>query len=68
MKNEKSKIQLRTYLIDKANEQEDLDWISRFTQVFDTLENALSGSYKRVYGIEFETNKSMQPTADASAD
>ncbi len=68
MKNEKSKIQLRTYLIDKANEQEDLSWTTRFTQVFDTLETALSESYKRVYGLEFETNKSMQPIADASAD
>jgi hypothetical protein len=68
MKNEKSKIQLRTYLIEKANEQQDLDWISRFKQVFDMLENALSESYKRVYNQEFETNKSIQLTAEAAAD
>lgn len=68
IKNEKSKIQLRTYLREKANEQQELDWISRFKQVFDMLENALSESYKRVYGQEFETNKSMQPTAEAAAD
>jgi len=55
MKNEKSKTQLRTYLIEKANEQQNLDWISRFRQVFDVLENALSESYKRVYGQEFKT-------------
>lgn len=64
MKNEKSKIQLRTYLIDKANEQQGLDWISRFKQVFDTLESALSLGYERVYGQEFETNES---TAEAAA-
>lgn len=64
MKNEKSKIQLRTYLIDKANEQQGLDWISRFKQVFDTLDSALSLGYERVYGQEFETNES---TAEAAA-
>ncbi|MEM6510509.1 MAG: hypothetical protein AAF644_13665, partial [Pseudomonadota bacterium] len=64
MKNVKSKIQLRTYLIDKANEQQGLDWISRFKQVFDTLESALSLGYERVYGQEFETNES---TAEAAA-
>ena len=66
MKNEKSKIQLRTYLIDKANGQESLSWITRFSQVFDVLESALSASYKRVYGVEFETNNSRSLTLAAN--
>lgn len=56
MKNEKSKIQLRSYLIDKASNQDDQNWIARFVQVFDALDLALSESYTRVYGSEFEIN------------
>lgn len=61
MKTEKNKNQLRTYLIDQASSQDNLRWITRFVQVFDTLESALSASYKRVYGVEFETNNSILP-------
>lgn len=66
MKNKKSKIQLRNYLIDKANSQENLSWITRFCQVFDVLESALSASYKRVYGLEFETNNLRSLTLAAN--
>lgn len=61
LKNEKSKVQLRTHLIDRADHQEDFNWITRFEQAFDAIEVALSQSYKRVYGFEFETPKSLFP-------
>ncbi|MGP8290830.1 ATP-dependent nuclease [Vreelandella zhanjiangensis] len=50
VKSNANKEQLRNYLTRKAEEEDNLDWISRFKTVFDVLETALEKRNKKVYG------------------
>ena len=52
LKSNQTKTQLRNYLISKSEADESLEWIKKFSQVFDVLDNALDKKYSRVYGNE----------------
>ena len=52
LKSNKTKDQLRNFLINKAESSDDVSWVTRFEQVFDVAEKALESQYKRVYGCE----------------
>ena len=50
LKSNKTKTQLRNYLISKSDDDESFAWITKFVQVFDVLEKTLDKKYTRVYG------------------
>lgn len=52
LKSNQTKTQLRNYLIAKSEGDTSFAWITKFSQVFDVLENALAQKYTKVYGNE----------------
>nr|MDA3947057.1 AAA family ATPase [Helicobacteraceae bacterium] len=52
LKSNQTKSQLRNYLISKSEADDSFDWITKFEQVFNVMEEALAKRYKNVYGHE----------------
>ncbi len=63
LKQERHKGQLRNYLKNLAEAEENYQWASRFKQVFDAIEKSLQNKHKIIYGSEMETNKSKHVVA-----
>lgn len=50
----KTKTQLRRYLMSKSEGDDNFEWIEKFAVVFDVLESSLGKKYSAVYGNEME--------------
>ena len=52
LKSNQTKTQLRAFLVNKSESDDDNLWVDKFEQVFNMLEMSLHSQYVKVYGSE----------------